>query len=178
MDKKDVISLRLPLDEKQIESLRAGQIVSLSGEVYTARDAAHKRFCASLEKGEKLPLEISGAAIYYCGPTPAVNGEVIGSCGPTTSARMDDYTPDLLKAGLKVMIGKGKRSDKVNAAIREYKAVYLVAVGGAGALIKNKITENLPVAYEDLGCEAVRKLCVKDLQLLVACDSRGVSVLK
>lgn len=174
----NVKKINLPLSEEEIKSLRAGDVVELSGEVYTARDAAHKRFCDALARGEKLPIEVKNAAIYYCGPTPAVNGEVIGSCGPTTSARMDDYTPAMLKAGLKIMIGKGKRSETVNAAVKEYGAVYLVAIGGAGALIKNKVVSNVPVAYEDLGCEAVHKLTFKDLQLLVACDSNGINVLK
>ncbi len=178
MNGNNVKKITLPMTEEEIGSLHAGDIVELSGEVYTARDAAHKRFCDALSRGEKLPIETENAAIYYCGPTPAVNGEVIGSCGPTTSARMDDYTPTMLKAGVKVMIGKGKRSETVNAAIKENKAVYLVAIGGAGALIKNKVVANVPVAYEDLGCEAVHKLTFKDLQLLVACDSRGVCALK
>lgn len=178
MNNSTIEKITLPITNEQIKSLKAGDVVSLSGCVYTARDAAHKRFCEALDGGEQLPINIKGAAIYYCGPTPAVNGEIIGSCGPTTSARMDDYTPRLLKEGLKVMIGKGKRSGAVNAAIKQYGAVYLVAIGGAGALIKNKVVKNTPVAYEDLGCEAVRELEFRDLQLLVACDSRGKSALK
>ena len=170
--------ITLPMTDKEIAELNAGDVVSLSGEVYTARDAAHKRFCEALENGKPLPFDVKGAAIYYCGPTPAVNGEISGSCGPTTRARMDDYTPALLNAGLKVMIGKGKRNRTVNDAIKQHRAVYLVAIGGAGALIKNKVDENIPVAYEDLGCEAVRKLTFRDLQLLVATDSRGNCALK
>lgn len=176
MDK--VKKITLPLSDEEIKELHAGDVVSLCGVVYTARDAAHKRFCEALSSGKSLPIDVKGAAVYYCGPTPTLDGEIIGSCGPTTSARMDDYTPAMLEAGLKVMIGKGKRSEKVNEAIKKHCAVYLVAIGGAGALIKNKIVENTPIAYEDLGCEAVHRLVFKDLQLLVACDCNGKSVLR
>lgn len=157
--------------------LRAGDGVLFSGVIYTARDAAHKRFVEALAAGEPLPFDVAGAAIYYAGPTPARAGEIIGSCGPTTSARMDDYTPTMLDAGLKVMIGKGKRSDAVISGIKKNGAVYLIAVGGAAALIKSRITACEEVAYPDLGCEAVRRLTVDKLPLLVAIDSYGASIL-
>ena len=139
-----------------MESMRCGEIIRLSGTVYTARDAAHKRFCESLQRGEPLPVDLENAAIYYCGPTPAQEGEAIGSCGPTTSSRMDDYAPALMDAGVRVMIGKGKRSQAVNESIKKHRAIYLAAIGGAGALYKHKITACECVAYADLGCEAVQ----------------------
>lgn len=168
----------LPLSESDIKNLHCGDIIRLSGVVYTARDAAHKRFTESMAKGEPLPIDIKNAAIYYCGPTPTVAGEIIGSCGPTTSSRMDDYAPALLQAGLKVMIGKGKRSAAVNESIKKHRAIYLAAIGGAGALYKHKITSCECVAYSDLGCEAVHKLYMQDVELLVATDSHGNSCLK
>ena len=164
-------------NECDIETLRAGDAVSFSGVMYTARDAAHKRFVEALEKGEKLPIDLNGSAIYYAGPTPTREGEIIGSCGPTTSSRMDDYAPTLMDAGLRVMIGKGKRNSAVVESMIKNKAVYLIAVGGAAALIKSRITACEDVAYLDLGCEAVRKLTVRDLPLLVAIDSKGNSIL-
>lgn len=164
-------------NDYDITSLRAGDAVTFSGTIYTARDAAHKRMTEAAAAGSPLPFDIRGAAIYYAGPTPARSGEIIGSCGPTTSARMDDYTPALLDLGLKIMIGKGKRSPAVVEAMKRNKAVYLIAVGGAAALIKSRVTACEDVAYPDLGCEAVRRLTVKDLPLLVAIDSRGESIL-
>ena len=163
-------------NECDIETLRAGDAVSFSGVMYTARDAAHKRFVEALEKGEKLPIDLNGSAIYYAGPTPTREGEIIGSCGPTTSSRMDDYAPTLMDAGLRVMIGKGKRNSAVVESMIKNKAVYLIAVGGAAALIKSRIPACEDVAYLDLGCEAVRKLTVRDLPLLVAIDSKGNSI--
>lgn len=157
--------------------LRAGDAVLFSGTIYTARDAAHKRLTEALARGEALPFDLDGAAIYYAGPTPARAGEIIGSCGPTTSARMDDYTPALLDAGLKIMIGKGKRDGRVVESMKKNKAVYLIAVGGAAALIKSRITAAEDVAYPDLGCEAVRRLTVDKLPLLVAIDTYGASIL-
>ena len=157
-------------------SLTAGEEIYLSGEVYTARDAAHKRIIESIEKKEKLPFEIKGSAVYYAGPTPRIGDEIIGSCGPTTSARMDDYTPALLGLGLRVMIGKGQRSAEVNKSIAKNKAVYLVAVGGAAALIKSCVVKNEEVAYEDLGCEAIHRLTFNDLPLLVAIDCLGRNI--
>ena len=160
-----------------LTKLRAGDCVLFSGTIYTARDAAHKRFVEALGRGEKLPFDVKNAAIYYAGPTPARAGEIIGSCGPTTSARMDDYTPAMLDAGVKIMIGKGKRSGEVTASMKKNGAVYLIAVGGAAALIKSRITACEEVAYPDLGCEAVRRLTVDKLPLLVAIDAYGAGIL-
>ena len=165
-------------NDYDVTRLKAGDEVEFSGVIYTARDAAHKRMTEAADRGEPLPFEIKGAAIYYAGPTPAREGEIIGSCGPTTSARMDDYTPRMLDLGLKIMIGKGKRSNAVTESIKKHKAVYLIAVGGVAALIKSRITACEEVAYPDLGCEAVRRLTVDRLPLLVAIDSRGCSILK
>lgn len=164
-------------NDSDLTKLRAGDAVEFSGVAYTARDAAHKRFVAALDASEPLPVELRGAAIYYAGPTPARKGEIIGSCGPTTSARMDDYAPRLLDLGLKIMIGKGKRSPEVLDAIKRNGAVYLIAVGGAAALIKSRITACEEVAYPDLGCEAVRRLTFDRLPLLVAIDSSGNNIL-
>lgn len=175
---KNIPTLTLPLLGERIRDLRAGQIVRLRGDVYTARDAAHKRLVACIAEGKPLPFPAENAAIYYCGPTPAREGEIVGSCGPTTSARMDDYTPDLLKAGVRVLIGKGKRSETVNRAIAEYGAVYFAAVGGAGALYKHAVTAAVPIAYPDLGCEAIVRLTLRDVELLVATDSYGNTCLK
>lgn len=173
-----MIHIDLPATDDLLRSLKAGDIVSVSGTVYTARDAAHKRFAELARQNKPLPVDVSGAAIYYCGPTPALSGEVIGSCGPTTSSRMDGYTPLMLGMGLKVMIGKGKRADAVNLAIKQYGAVYLAAIGGAGALYKSCVTSCTCAAFEDLGCEAVYKLQVQNMQLIVATDSNGVSCLR
>lgn len=178
MSSQTIRNFTLPLSEQEIVSLKCGDVVRISGTVYTARDAAHKRFVQALEKGEPLPIALQNAAIYYCGPTPTVQGEIIGSCGPTTSSRMDDYAPKLLESGVKVMIGKGKRSPAVNEAIKKHRAIYLAAIGGAGALYKHKVTSCECIAYEDLGCEAVHKLYIKDVELLVATDSQGESCLK
>lgn len=174
----DIKKLTLPLSGDTIKSLNAGDIVSLSGVIYTARDAAHKRMTDALKNGETLPFSLIRAAIYYAGPTPAKDGEIIGSCGPTTSARMDDYTPTLLDNGLAVMIGKGKRSDAVVESMKKNGAVYFVAVGGAAALVKNCVKDCSVVAYPDLGCEAVHRLYVENFELLVGTDCRGNSVLK
>ena len=171
------MNVKLMTNETDVTGLKAGDAVSFSGIVYTARDAAHKRMTEAAAEGKPLPFDLRGAAIYYAGPTPTREGEIIGSCGPTTSARMDDYTPALLDLGLKIMIGKGKRSKEVVDGMVKNKAVYLIAVGGAAALVKSRITSCEDVAYPDLGCEAVRKLTVKDLPLLVAIDSRGNSIL-
>lgn len=159
-------------------SLRAGQRVLLSGTVYTSRDAAHKRIAELLDRGEPLPYELSGAAVYYAGPTPAPEGMPIGSCGPTTSGRMDPYTPRLLDLGLKAMIGKGKRSPEVIEAIKRNGAVYLCAIGGAGALAAQCITKAEVIAFEDLGCESVKRLELKDFPLIVAIDSTGESIVR
>lgn len=155
------------------ETLRAGDRVLLNGTVYTARDAAHKRIFGLLDKGEKLPFALSGATVYYAGPTPTPPGRPIGSCGPTTSARMDPYTPRLLDLGLKCMVGKGGRSGPVVEAIRRNRAVYLCAVGGAGALAAKCVTSMEVVAFDDLGCESVKRLRVRDFPLIVAIDCHG-----
>ena len=163
--------------EERAEELRAGQRVLLSGVVYTSRDAAHKRIVQMLESGEEPPYELKGAAIYYAGPTPAPEGLPIGSCGPTTSGRMDPYTPALIDRGLKCMIGKGKRSPQVIEAIKRGKAVYLCAIGGAGALAAQCIESAKVVAFEDLGCESVKRLVLKDFPLIVGIDSTGKSII-
>jgi len=169
--------ITLPLLDEQILNLKAGDSVLLSGKIYTLRDAGHKRLVESYKRGNP-DFDVENKAFYYCGPTPTLEGEIIGSCGPTTSSRMDDYAPYLLEKGLKVMIGKGKRSQTVIDSMVENTAVYLVAVGGAGALIKNSVVKNDEVIYEDLGCEAMRELTVVDLPLLVGIDCKGNSVLK
>lgn len=156
--------------------LRCGDRVLLSGTVYTARDAAHKRIVAMLEKGEKLPFELEGACVYYAGPTPAPPGLPIGSCGPTTSSRMDPYAPLLLDKGLACMIGKGPRNEKVSDAIVRNKAVYLCAIGGAGALAAQCITSCDVIAFEELGCESVKRLTFKDFPLIVGIDCQGGSL--
>lgn len=153
--------------------LKAGDRVLLSGTVYTSRDAAHKRIFAALKNGEKLPYELSGAVIYYAGPTPAPEGLPIGSCGPTTSGRMDPYAPTLLDFGLTGMIGKGGRSKEVCEAICRNNAVYLCAIGGAGALAAKCIKSCEVIAYEDLGCESVKKLTIENFPLIVAIDCSG-----
>ena len=164
------------LKEKARE-LRAGQRVLLSGVAYTSRDAAHKRICEMLDRGEEPPYPLEGAAIYYAGPTPAPEGLAIGSCGPTTSGRMDPYAPRLLDLGLACMIGKGKRSAEVCQAIQRNGAVYLCAVGGAGALAARCITEAQVIAFEDLGCESLKRLVLKDFPLIVAIDCAGGNIL-
>lgn len=160
-----------PLADDVTGSLKAGEKVLLSGFVYTARDAAHKRFAETLEAGGELPFDIRGQVIYYCGPAPAPPGKVIGSCGPTTSSRMDVYAPRLISLGLKGMIGKGKRSEGVRGALKEHKAVYLGATGGAGALLARTVVAADVIAYEDLGPEAVIRLEVKDMPLFVINDT-------
>ena len=153
--------------------LRAGAKVLLSGYVYTDRDAAHKRFDAMLDKGEKLPVDIEDAVIYYAGPTPAPEGKPIGSCGPTTSGRMDKFAPRLLDLGLCAMIGKGERNEEVRAAVSRNSAVYFCAIGGAGALAASCVKSCEVVAFEDLGCESVKRLLVEKFPVTVADDCRG-----
>ena len=165
--------MQIPLDPKEVKELRAGDYVKLSGTIYTARDAAHKRMSEALERGEKLPIDIEGAVIYYMGPSPAREGRPIGSAGPTTASRMDKYTPGLLDLGMAGMIGKGKRTREVQEAIVRNQAVYFAAVGGAGALLSKRILSSQVVAYEDLGTEAIRKLEVKDFPVIVVIDSEG-----
>ena len=165
--------MQIPLDPKEVKELRAGDYVKLSGIIYTARDAAHKRMSEALERGEKLPIDIEGAVIYYMGPSPAREGRPIGSAGPTTASRMDKYTPGLLDLGIAGMIGKGKRTREVQEAIVRNQAVYFAAVGGAGALLSKRILSSQVVAYEDLGTEAIRKMEVKDFPVIVVIDSEG-----
>ena len=157
-------------------TLRAGDKILLSGVVYTARDAAHKRFSALLDEGKELPFPLKGSAIYYAGPTPAPEGLPIGSCGPTTSARMDVFAPRLLDLGLSAMIGKGGRSPAVCDAIRRNGAVYLCAIGGAGALAANAVRSVEVIAFEDLGCESVKRLVVEEFPLIVGIDCAGGSL--
>ena len=162
-----------PLDDKTIEELKAGDQVLISGVIYVGRDTAHKRITDALERGEEPPFDIRGQTIYYMGPSPAKPGEAIGAAGPTTSGRMDSYSPRLIAAGLKVMIGKGIRSAEVKEAIVKHKGVYLAAIGGAGALIARSIKKADVVAYEELGAEAVRRLEVEDFPATVVNDARG-----
>ncbi len=170
--------INVPASESELKKLRAGDSVLLSGTVYTARDAAHKRICECLDRGEKPPFDLSGSAVYYVGPTPEHEGCCIGSAGPTTSGRMDAYSPRLLDEGLKIMIGKGNRSAAVIQSMIKNGAVYLAAIGGAGALMAACIEESTLVCWEDLGCEAVRRLRVKDMPLTVAIDSEGNDLYK
>jgi fumarate hydratase subunit beta len=170
--------VRTPLTEAVARSLRAGDEVAVSGVIYTARDMAHKRLCAAIQRGEKLPIELEGAIIYFVGPSPARPGRAIGAAGPTTSSRMDGFSEVLIACGLRAMIGKGYRDDKVREALKEYGAVHLGAVGGAGALLSKHIVSAEVVAYEDLGTEAIRKLEVEDFPALVAYDSVGGTVYK
>ena len=165
--------LKLPLNDDEIKSLRSGDMLYLSGTIYTARDAAHKRMYETLQSGGDLPYDINGSFVYYLGPTPASPGQVIGSAGPTTSSRMDKYTPLLLEKGLKGMIGKGKRSPEVIQSIVENGAVYLAAIGGLGALLSKRIVESEVIAYDDLGTEAIRKLKVEELPVVVIIDTEG-----
>ena len=165
--------IQSPLTSAEAASLKAGDYVYITGTIYTARDAAHKRMQEALEKGESLPIPLKNQMIYYMGPSPARKGRPIGSAGPTTAGRMDRYTPALLDLGLKGMIGKGKRTQEVKDAIVRNKAVYFAAVGGAGALLSKCIQNSEVVAYEDLGTEAVRKLEVKDFPVIVVIDSAG-----
>jgi len=163
----------LPLTEKTLEELKAGDNLLLSGVLYVARDAAHRRMTETLDRGEPLPFDIKGQTLYYMGPSPAPPGRVIGSAGPTTSTRMDSYTPRLLAAGLKGIIGKGVRSKEVKDAMKKHKAVYLAAIGGVGALISKSIIKSEIVAYPDLGPEAVLRLEVKDFPVTVINDIHG-----
>lgn len=165
--------INVPFDSSISEALKAGDYVYLTGTIYTARDAAHKRMYEALKNGEELPFDVKNNTIYYMGPSPAREGRVIGSAGPTTASRMDKYAPSLLDLGLIGMIGKGKRNKAVHEAIVRNKAVYFAAVGGAGALLSKCITSSEIIAYDDLGTEAVRKLIVKDFPVIVVIDSRG-----
>lgn len=165
--------IETPLTIDKVKDLNAGDIVLLSGEIFTARDAAHKRLIELIDKNEKLPLELQDAIIYYVGPTPPKPGEVIGSAGPTTSYRMDSYTPKLLDLGLKGMIGKGLRGKEVIDSMIKNRCIYFGAIGGAAALMAKCIKKSELIAYEDLGAEAIRKLWVEDMPLVVVIDSNG-----
>ncbi len=172
----EAISITTPLTDKVITKLKAWDKVLISGVIYTARDAAHKRFIELLNSGNELPFDIRQQVIYYAGPSPSRPGRIIGSCGPTTSSRMDQYTPMLLQHGLKGMIGKGKRSDEVKEAIVKYKAVYFSAVGGVAALLSKTIKESEVIAYPDLEPESVRRLLVKNFPAIVAIDVYGKDI--
>ncbi|HDJ27989.1 MAG TPA: Fe-S-containing hydro-lyase [Proteobacteria bacterium] len=170
---ENIIRLQPPLKDEQIKVLKTGDQVLISGTIYTGRDAAHKRLVDLLDKGEKLPIPLDGQVIYFVGPAPAKPGNAIGSAGPTTSYRMDPYSPRLLAEGLKGMIGKGGRSPEVKAAIKKYHGIYFAAVGGAGALLAQRIKKAEIVAYEDLGPEAIRRLEVEDFPVVVVNDIYG-----
>lgn len=172
MEKK----ITTPFTEEQVIALKAGDTVLITGTIYTARDAAHKRLVDLLDKGEALPMDVKDAIIYYVGPTPAKPGRALGSAGPTTSYRMDAYAPRLLDKGLKGMIGKGLRNEEVVASMIKNKAVYFAAIGGAAALIGKAVKTAEIVAYEDLGAEAIRKLTVEDLPVTVAIDYEGNNI--
>ena len=165
--------IQLPLTRELSRTLHAGDQVLLSGTIYTSRDAGHKRMCEALARGEKLPFDPTDATIYYVGPTPAKPGQVIGSAGPTTSGRMDAYAPRMMEAGARGMIGKGARLPEVIDAIREYEGTNFGAIGGAGALLAKSIKKSELIAYEDLGAEALRRLEVEDMPLVVIIDSQG-----
>ena len=165
--------INAPITKEDARKLRSGDYVYLTGTIYTARDAAHKRMIETLDRKEPLPFDIAGETIYYMGPSPAREGRPIGSAGPTTSSRMDKYTPTLLDLGMSSMIGKGKRSKEVTEAIVRNEAVYFAAVGGAGALLSKCILSSEVIAYEDLGTEAIRRLTIKDLPVIVVIDSKG-----
>jgi fumarate hydratase subunit beta len=178
--------LQPPLTDSIVRSLKVGDEVLVSGIIYTARDMAHKRLCEAIcrkaslmgETGQKLPFELEGAVIYFVGPTPARPGRVIGAAGPTTSSRMDAFSPMLIAKGLRAMIGKGYRGDEVRDALKKYGAIHLSTIGGAGALLSKHIVSAEIIAYEDLGTEAIRKLQVVDFPAIVAYDSHGKSVYK
>ncbi len=165
--------ITLPLTEEKVKDLHAGDTVYLTGTIYTSRDAGHKRMCETLAKGEALPFDPMDATIYYVGPTPAKPGKVIGSAGPTTSGRMDAYAPTMMSVGARGMIGKGKRTKEVVDAMKQYKAVYFGAIGGAGALLAQCIKSAELIAYEDLGAEALRKLHVENFPTVVIIDAEG-----
>lgn len=165
--------ISLPFTEEKAKDLNAGDTVYLTGTVYTSRDAGHKRMCEALERGENLPFDPADTIIYYVGPTPAKPGQAIGSAGPTTSGRMDAYAPTMLSVGVRGMIGKGARLPEVIEAMKKYTGVYFGAIGGAGALLAKCVKKSELIAYEDLGAEALRKLYVEDMPLIVIIDSKG-----
>ena len=171
-------NITVPMTEEEARALKAGDSVLISGTVYTARDAAHKRMDETIKRGEKLPFDVKDNVIYYMGPCPARPGRAIGSAGPTTASRMDRYAPKLLDMGLRGMIGKGKRTDEVKEAVMRNGAVYFAAVGGAGALLSKAIVSSEVIAYDDLGTEAIRKLEVRDFPAIVVMDSEGNDLYK
>jgi len=171
-----VVKIETPLDAAVVRSLRAGMEVEISGVVYSARDMAHKRLCELIEAGRPLPFELAGQVIYFVGPTPARPGRVIGAAGPTTAARMDAFSPILMRAGVRGTIGKGYRDTAVRRALKEFGAVHFSAAGGAGAMLSRHITAAEVVAYEDLGAEAIRRLTLRDFPAIVAYDAYGASV--
>lgn len=170
--------IQAPFTAETIKQLHTGDMVKITGTIYTARDAAHKKLMELLEEGKDLPFDLKGNVIYYLGPTPAREGQVIGSAGPTTSSRMDKYTPKLLDLGLKGMIGKGRRSPEVIQSIIDNQAVYLAAVGGAGALLSKCIKNSKVIAFDELGTEAIREMYVEDFPAIVAIDSQGNNIYK
>lgn len=171
-------NITVPMTEEEARALKAGDSVLISGTVYTARDAAHKRMDETIKRGEKLPFDVKDNVIYYMGPSPARPGRAIGSAGPTTASRMDRYAPKLLDMGLRGMIGKGKRTNEVKEAVMRNGAVYFAAVGGAGALLSKAIVSSEVIAYDDLGTEAIRKLEVRDFPAIVVMDSEGNDLYK
>jgi len=171
-----MIKIKTPISDDSIRSLRTGDSVLLSGEIYTGRDAAHKRMMELLDDGKTLPFDVKGQVIYYTGPCPAKPGRVIGSVGPTTSGRMDTYAPRMIKEGLRIMVGKGSRSETVIEAMSNFTGLYLAAIGGAGALMALCVEHAEIVAFEDLGPEAVYKLTVRDMPLVVAIDCEGNNI--
>jgi fumarate hydratase subunit beta len=171
-----MIRINTPLDKIDIGKLKIGDKVLLNGIIYTARDQAHKRLIEAIKQHRKLPISLKGEIIYYCGPAKTPKGKIIGSCGPTTSSRMDEFTPLLLKSGISAMIGKGGRCAEVIRAIKKYKAVYFLTYAGCGALLSRYVKSSKPIAYKDLGPEAILKIEVKDFPLIVGIDSRGNSI--
>ena len=176
MEEKRIISA--PFTDETIKSLPAGDMVYISGTIYTARDAAHKRLCEMLDAGEPMPFDFEGQAVYYAGPCPAKPGQSIGSVGPTTGGRMDAYSPRLIQQGLRVMIGKGSRSEEVIDALKEYTGVYFAAIGGAAALMAKAVKEAEVIAFDELGTEAIRRLRVEELPVIVAIDHEGNDMYK
>lgn len=170
--------LKPPFTDDVIAELKVGDEVQITGVIYSARDMAHKRMCEAIKAGKRLPFEVKGAAIYFMGPSPARPGKAIGAAGSTTSSRMDEFSPTLLAAGLKAMLGKGYRNQQVREALKKYKAVHLLTIGGAGALLSKFIRSCRVIGYEDLGTEAIRELVVENFPAIVAYDSEGNSVYK
>ena len=168
-----MIDISAPLSEELVRTLNAGDEVLVNGVIYTARDIAHQRLCSLIDNSQPLPIDLNGAIIYFVGPTPATKGRAIGAAGPTTSSRMDRFSPTLIKHGLKAMIVKGYRDSNVVGALKQYGAVHLATIGGAGALLSKHIVSSEIIAYEDLGTEAIRKLVVKDFPAIVAYDTKG-----